>query len=111
MRDPHVERLHYNFHGEAGISYGDPPPLSFSNYIGKFSLQNQKLVVEPTDHYSSQDMARATVDSFLCWEIEKDLAEHFGTIRFEFLSADVVDRDPPPVGTSQVVQPNTKCYL
>jgi hypothetical protein len=52
--------------------------------------------------------ARAAVDPFLrCWEIEKDLAEHFGTIRFEFLSADVVDRDPPPVGTSQVVQPNT----
>ena len=71
MRDPHVERLHYNFHGEAGISYGDPPPLSFSNYIGKFSLQNQKLVVEPTDHYSSQDMARAAVDPFLrCWEIK-----------------------------------------
>ena len=53
MNDPHVECLYYAIGtGSESISYGDPEPLSFSNSIGDFSLDEGKLTVELAEHFS-----------------------------------------------------------
>lgn len=44
------------------------------------------------------------VDPFLkAWEIESDLDLNIGTIRFKFMRADVIDRQPPPPGVANVI--------
>jgi len=105
MRDPHVERLLFEIGSEEGISYDSPAPLDFTNHLGCFDCRDGKLVVEPASHFADEDDARAVIEPFLhSWEIEADLDLNIGTIRFRFLRAEMVDRDPPPPGTSQVIR-------
>jgi hypothetical protein len=104
MRDPHVERLHYDIDSEEGTSYRDPEPLAFTNPLGRFEARDGKLIIEPTDHFPDEDAARDVIERFLkAWEIDADLESNIGTIRFKFLRTDVIDRDPPPPGTAQVI--------
>jgi hypothetical protein len=108
MRDPHVDRLLFEIGSEEGISYDRPVPLNFTNHLGRFDCRDGKLVVEPASHFADEDDARAVIEPFLrSWEIEADLNLNIGTIRFRFLRAEVVDRDPPPPGASQVIQVKT----
>lgn len=105
LRDPHVERLHYKVGSGKGISYRDPKPVEFSHRLGTFKLSDGRLVYEPADHFADQDAARQAVEPFLrAWEIEADLKSNIGMIRFKFDRSEVVDRDPPPPGTSLVLQ-------
>lgn len=99
MRDPHVERLYFRIGHEEGTAYRNPSTLSFRNALGKFETQADTLVVEPAPHFASEDEARAVIEPYLrAWEIEADLAQGLGTIRFKFDRADIVDRNPPPPG-------------
>jgi hypothetical protein len=106
VRDPHVCSLHYEASpsGE-GISYHNPEPVSFSNHLGAFDLSDGKLRVVPVEHFPNEDDARQAVEPFLrAWEIEADLTSHIGMIRFKFDRAEVIDRNPPPPGSSQVIE-------
>ena len=105
MRDPHVERLRYEIGTGEGISYRDPAPLEFSNKIGRFQLRDGSLLFEPIEHFSAEEEVRGAVEPFLRgWEMEADLTSNVGTIRFKFLRAELIDRDPPGPGESQVIQ-------
>ena len=105
MRDPHVQVMNYEVGSGEGISYRDPEPISFSNHLGTFDLRDKKLRISPTEHFSDEDEARRAVEPFLrAWEIEADLNSNVGMIRFKFERAELVDRDPPPPGSSQVIQ-------
>lgn len=104
MRDPHVQTVHYEITSGEDISYRDPPPLSFSNHLGTFDVADNKLGVTPVEHFSDETGAREAIDPFLrAWEIDADLNRNVGMIRFKFDRVDIVDRDPPPTGASQVI--------
>jgi hypothetical protein len=97
MSDLHVERLHYEIDSGEGVKYEDPETLTFTNALGSFDASDGKMTIVPGDHFSDEAAARAVIDPFLrAWEIRSDLELNIGTIRFKFLRADVIDRDPPP---------------
>jgi hypothetical protein len=105
MRDPHVEAVHYSVGSGEGISYSDPKPIMFKNDLGAFALEDGRLRVEPSLHFSDEEDAMKAIDPFLrSWEIETDLKTNIGSIRFTFERAEIVDRDPPPPGSAQVVR-------
>ena len=47
MRDPHVERLHFEIDSAAHVSYDKPEPLTFDNHLGRFECRDGRLVVGP----------------------------------------------------------------
>jgi hypothetical protein len=97
--------MHYEVRSGEGISYRDPEPVSFSNHLGAFDLSDGKLRIVPTEHFSDEDDARLAVEPFLrAWEIESDLTSNIGMIRFKFVRVEVIDRDPPPQGSSHVLK-------
>jgi hypothetical protein len=104
MRDPHVERLHFEIGSAPHVSYDRPEPLSFDNHLGRFECLDGHLVVAPEAHFADPDDARVEVEPFLrAWEMDSDLDGNIGAIRFEYVRADVVDRDPPPPGASVTI--------
>ena len=105
MRDPHVERLFFEIGTGEGTSFRNPPPLCFSNALGEFKATDGLLVVEPLDHFASENDARAVIEPFLrSWEIETDLTAGIGTILFRFKRAETIDRDPPATGSFRTIQ-------
>jgi hypothetical protein len=104
VRDPHVQVMHYHIGSGEGISYHDPEPLSFTNYLGAFDLADNRLHVTPAEHFANEEDARRAVEPFLrAWEIDSDLSSNIGMIRFKFERVELVDRDPPPPGSPQVI--------
>lgn len=105
MRDPHVQAVHYEVSSGEGISYRNPEPISFSNHLGTFDLSDGRLQIVPTEHFPDEDDARRAVEPFLrAWEIEADLTSNIGMIRFKFDRTEVIDRNPPPPGSAQVIE-------
>lgn len=106
MRDPHVDTLLYKVSSEEGISYAtNPESLSVSTDLGTFNLTDGMLRVVPVEHFTNEEEARQAIDPFLrAWEIEADITSHIGMIRFQFASAEIIDRNPPPPGSSQVIE-------
>lgn len=105
MRDPHVERLLFTIGSDERTAYENPEPLTFENPLGHFSTRDGQLLVEPADHFADEAAARSIIEPFLRgWEIETDLDLNPGTIRFKFLTAELVDRDPPPPGADLSIQ-------
>lgn len=110
MRDPHVEAVYFKVSSGEDISYKDPEPLSFPNHLGEFRLADGMLKVVPAEHFGSGQEASQAIDGFLrAWEIEADLKRNLGTIRFTYSHADMIDRDPPPPGESQVIHAAGLC--
>ena len=105
MRDPHVQAIHYIVSSGEGISYHNPEPVSFSNHLGTFDLSDGKLRIVPSEHFPAEGEDCQAVEPFLeAWKIEADLTSHTGMIRFKFDRAEVIDRNPPPQGSSQVIE-------
>lgn len=103
MRDPHVEAVYFKVGSADDISYDSPEPLVFSHDLGEFTLADGMLKVIPTEHFGNANEACQAFEGFLrAWEIEADLKQNLGTIRFSYFDADVIDRDPPPPGTQYV---------
>ena len=105
MRDPHIQTMHYTIGSGEGISYRDPEALSFLNHLGDFELVDKELRIKPTEHFSDEGEARTAIEPFLrAWEIEADLKSNVGAIRFTFKRVELIDRDPPPPGSPQVLE-------
>jgi hypothetical protein len=69
-------------------------------------LAGGSLVVEMLAHHATEESARAAVEPYLkAWEIGHAL--NVGgepEFRFEFVRAEIIDRDPPPPGTPQTIE-------
>ena len=105
MRDPHVEAVYFSVGSAEDISYENPEPLDFSNRLGLFSLADGLLKVIPVEDFCNGLEASQAIDGFLrSWEIEADLKQNLGMIRFSYSHVDVIDRNPPPPGTLHVVE-------
>ncbi|MEP6934966.1 MAG: hypothetical protein ABI988_13670 [Nitrospirota bacterium] len=108
MRDPHVQAIFYKISSGEGFSYVNPESVSFSNDLGTFDLNDGRLRVVPRDHFTNEADAHRTIEPFLqAWEIETDLTSRLGLIRFKCEGAEVIDRNPPPLGSSQVIEVGT----
>lgn len=104
MHDPYVKVLYYQITTGEGISYLDPEPLNFSNHLGDFNAANNRLAVKVSEHFAEVTDAREAIEAFLkSWEIDTDLNRNVGMLRFKFETADVIDRNPPSLGTPQVL--------
>jgi len=104
MRDPHVVALCYRLETAETVSFDNPRPVGGETGSFRLRLDNGKLTIELKEHFSSVDAARKPVEDYLhAWEL--DVALHFGRreIRFIYENAEVVDRDPPPPGSPQVI--------
>ena len=106
MNDPHVVSLTYRVvpvvAPDCEIRYVDPEPLEIDRPGFRGRLEDQELVLKPKDHFPTVQSARAIADRFVRgWEVDAHLAHRSPALAFEFVMGDVVDRDPPPLGSSQ----------
>lgn len=108
--DLHVQALIYSVGAEGGTEYVDPEPLDVQCTVGRIRIDKGKLRIEPVEHYSTEDEAKAAVGPFLlAWQMDADLrAMAPGTIRFKFESSEIIDRNPPPPGTSAPRSPELR---
>jgi hypothetical protein len=103
MRDPHVEEVHYEIGTGDGLSFSNPPPLVFTNHLGRFELAHGKLTIYPADHFADGAQAKAVIDPFLrAWQLESDLSRNIGSIRFKYTGVKKVDRAPALSGGSSL---------
>ena len=105
MRDPHVVSLTYKITSPEKVRYDNAPPVIFETAEMKLSLANGLLTVEPKHHFSSVDSAREVIDPFLrSWEVDVALRSGIIEITFSYQEAKLVDRDPPPPGSNQIIK-------
>ncbi len=105
MNDPHVVSLTYRRKPSEEVSYDSPPPLTFKRDLFSGLLDGDVLVLTPKDHYPSIELAQGPAERFLrAWEIDAELRSESGSIAFDYETGEVIDRNPPPPGTSQTIQ-------
>lgn len=106
MNDPHVESLRYRLELAETLEFQDPPPLEQENDELRLRLAEGVLTVWPKKHFPSEEDATGAVEPYLrSWEIFEAISRSGRQeLRFEFESAKVIDRDPPPPGAEQVVR-------
>lgn len=113
MNDPHVESLKYKLITGADLSYRSPPPVSFADPVCNMILQNDVLVCRMSQHHATVSGAMDAVRPVIrAWEIQSALDYGRGAMRFEFDSADVIDRAPvsaPP--TTHTLSASTRLHL
>ena len=63
-------------------------------------------------HHATEESARSVVEPYLqAWEIGHALrVGGEPEFHFEFVQADIIDRDPPPPGTGQVIEASAGIY-
>ncbi len=106
MRDPHVVSLRYRFEAGPQLALNDPPPVERELASFTMRLNNGHAHVEMKDHFATVVAARLEVEPFLrSWEIKAALRYGPDAITFVFDGPDVIDRDPPPSGSS-TIEPN-----
>lgn len=105
MNDPHVERLRYRIEPGERVTFENPPELVWDTPECSVTLTRDEAVVVMKDHVASEETARATVEPLLgAYELNAAiLAGGTPQIRFQFVRADIVDRNPPLPGSPQVI--------
>ncbi len=104
MRDPHVQLLRYRAIAAAGIIFDNPPPVQWNTNDFRLTLRDDIATFEMQTHYPSEEDARQGVKTYLDrWEMGTALRSGTSGFHFEFESAKIIDRDPPPPGSPQIV--------
>lgn len=99
MNDPHVDSLRYCLKTDESLEFADPPPLEGETPTLLLRLEDDILTVRPKAHYASVDEAREAVDPYVtAWEIAEATRRGRRKVRFEYQSAQIVDRAPSPDG-------------
>lgn len=104
MRDPHVESLRYRLKTSETTIYKNPPAVKFTRNEFECHLNDGVLTCHMREHYPTVGEARRVVGDFLrSWEIKTALELGRGEMRFQFEDSHVIDRNPPPPGSSEFV--------
>ncbi len=112
MNDPHVERLQYRLMTDQNYSYGNPKPVSQDFKPYRLTLDKGVLTVELHDHHPTIGSAMSAVKGHLrAWELQTAIQFGPGRLKFEFLDANVIDRNPPPPGTPVVYEASASVNL
>ena len=112
MNDPHVVSLTYELESVEGISYRDPAPLIRDYPAFRLELRDGQLFAAFHDHFPSIEAAREAVEAvLLAWEVYTSLQEGKEPLRFSFLTGEVVDRSPLPLGSQRTLKAEAGSYL
>lgn len=104
MRDPHVARLRYRLVPVKTVSFDQPPAVEGGTEAFRMRLADGILTFAMVEHHASEESARRCVEPYLrAWELDAALRLGHPQIGFDFERAEIVDRDPPPPGTAQVI--------
>lgn len=104
MNDPHVESLRYRLKTSATTTYENPPAVKFIRDEFECHLNDGVLTCYMREHYPAVGEARRVVEDFLrSWEIKTALELGRGEMQFQFEDSHVIDRNPPPPGSSEFV--------
>lgn len=99
MNAPHVDSLRYRLKTDESLEFADPPSLESETPTLRLRLENNVVTVWPKTHHPSAEHAREEVDPYLrAWEISEAVRRGRRKVRFEYQSAEVVDRAPSPDG-------------
>lgn len=103
MNDPHVEWLRYRVElGPTLSSTTDPSPKEYEVDGFVLQLEAGKLTIPIKEHHPSVESASDRVTPLLrSWELDTDLTYGPRALRFIYEDSKVIDRDPPPPGTSR----------
>jgi hypothetical protein len=105
MRDPHVQTLRYRFGHGSHVSYKNPSTVNFITEDFEGILEDGVLLVKLVTHFDGVAEARSIVERHLrAWELHDRLQGLRDEIVFHFEDAEVIDRDPPPPGSPQVIE-------
>ena len=104
MNDPHVVSLKYRVRAPEEDSFDEAQPLSHETDEFTLVLEENVLRIRPRYHHASADDARAAIELFLrSWEIDAALGFGRSELRFDYEDAEIIDRNPPAPGTSQII--------
>ncbi len=110
MRDPHVVSLRYRLETDKTVTFEDPPSIERETNEFIAQLENSILKCQMKEHYPSVPAAREVVDKFVqAWELDIALRFGRGEMWFVYEDAHLIDRDPPPPGSPQVVCTSLIC--
>lgn len=102
MRDPHVESLRYRLKTSATTIYKNPPAVKFTRNEFECYLKDGVLTCRMREHFPTVEEAQRVVEDFLhSWEIKTALGLRRGAMKFQFEDSHVIDRNPPPPGSSE----------
>ena len=105
MRNPHVVALHYRLETAPSLIFDNPPPLEWETDQVTLCLAEDMLTCKMKAHYAAADAARAMVDPLLrSWELHVTLSQGMQIMHFVYQKPELIDLDPPPPGTPQVIQ-------
>jgi hypothetical protein len=105
VNDPHVVSLTYSLRPAPDTAYDNPPPVLWENDLFSVELQDDVLTISLKEHYPTVKAARAPVDRFLrAWELDAELKLGRRILCFDYNTAEVIDRDPPPPGVVQTLR-------
>src|SRR5262245_24170856 len=105
MRNPHVVALYYRLETDSSLIFDHPRPYDYDTNEFTLRLADGVLTSTMKGHYASVEEARAVVDPLLRdWELHVALPRGKQIMHFVFQKPELIDLDPPPHGTSQVVQ-------
>ena len=101
MNDPHVVSVRYRLvpveRPNRTVAFENPPPIERTTPTFRLRLDKEVAVFELDEHHASVGSARRALETFLrAWEIQHALTAGMAEFRFEYLDADVIDRNPPP---------------
>jgi hypothetical protein len=107
MRDPHVESMRYRFVviDETTTFSEAAPAVELTTDEFSARLDDGLLEIKMSVHYASEADARAAVEPYLhAWEVLHALrVSRTPEFRFEFVTAEVIDRSPPPPGARHII--------
>jgi hypothetical protein len=105
MNDPHVVSLTYRLEVGKRLTFNSPPPLEQETVHFAIRLENGTLVVSMTEHHPTVESAQERVAPFLrSWELDNELKYGPNAMRFAYQTAEVIDRNPPPLGSPHTIQ-------
>jgi hypothetical protein len=104
MNDPHVDRLVYQMKIDTDLlKFKSPPALSQDYQTFRVQLEDGTLTVKMKEHYASVQSAKERIEEFIrSWEISAALDFDWGLLRFEYMNAEVTDREPFPIAPGQI---------
>jgi hypothetical protein len=99
MKVPHVESLVYRAESAKDIIYNDPVPLEIDKDKWKGCLENGILTCRMKMHYASVSDVRREIESYLrAWEVNTNLKQGKGSIKFVYQDANLIDLAPQETG-------------
>lgn len=97
MADPHVVSLTYRFVPDPGVDFVNPPAIDWTTADFAMRLEDNVATFKMITHFAERRDAQQVVDaSVRAWEVWNGL-ERGQRHRFEYVSANVVDRLDPRV--------------